>query len=401
VSGTSGAVTQRPVRLGVITQPGLETTAKAFGLDGVTTGDTRKQVDAVVAWLKVNGGLGGRSIQVFEYQVSSSDTSNAEIQSQACTALTQDDKVDFVLTVLGSLQTLAACLQKAGVPLLADNTNFGDSTMKRYASILANPSEVAPGRANTLLIDQLWKQGWLNSRSKVGILALDSPDGHETVDGPVAAALRRLGLTTAITVYVNPYNGDGGSSASSSAVLRFRQEGVDRVLPILYSPIYMMTTAESQGYRPAYAMTSQQGPGALLESIAPKNQLKNAAGIGWQPYLDIGSGTKPGPVSARATLCFDLMKKAGQAASSALVKGFQAQVCDLLFYLKDLSTKRPDLPKDLMTTARRQLGAGFVSPSTFRVDVTNRTDGMAGYRPLAFLDDCSCFQYTGPLVKTR
>ena len=148
-------------------------------------------------------------------------------------------------------------------------------------------------------------------------------------------------------------------------------------------------------------MTSQQGPGALLESIAPKNQLKNAAGIGWQPYLDIGSGTKPGPVSARATLCFDLMKKAGQAASSALVKGFQAQVCDLLLYLKDLSTKRPDLPKDLMTTARRQLGAGFVSPSTFRVDVTNRTDGMAGYRPLAFLDDCSCFQYTGPLVKTR
>jgi hypothetical protein len=95
------------------------------------------------------------------------------------------------------------------------------------------------------------------------------------------------------------------------------------------------------------------------------------------------------------------MKKAGQAANSALVKGFQSQVCDLLFYLKDLSTKRPDLPKDLMTSARRQLGAGFVSPSTFRVDVTNRTDGMAGYRPLAYLDDCSCFQYTGPLVKTR
>jgi hypothetical protein len=53
-----------------------------------------------------------------------------------------------------------------------------------------------------------------------------------------------------------------------------------------------------------------------------------------------------------------------------------------------------------MTSGRKQLGAGFVSPSTFRVDVTNRTDGMAGYRPLAFLDDCSCFQYTGPLVKT-
>jgi hypothetical protein len=181
-------------------------------------------------------------------------------------------------------------------------------------------------------------------------------------------------------------------------VLGFRTAGVDRLIPVQYSPLYFMTAAESQGYRPAYAMVSSQGPGALLEGLAPANQLKNAAGIGWQPFLDINKGTKPGPVSARETLCFDIMRKAGQTASSSIVKGFQAQVCDLLFYLKDLVDLRPDLPKDLLTSARKALGSRYVSPATFRVDVTNRTAGMAGFRPLAFKDGCTCFEYVGPLV---
>jgi hypothetical protein len=396
---TSGAMASRkPVTIGVITQQGLESAAKTFGLDGVTTGDTRKQVDAVVAWLKANGGLGGRPIRVIQYDAQMTGTADS-IMTEACNAFTQDDKADYVVTVLSGLKVLAACLKKAGVGLLADNTNFSDKTMAQYAPGLANPSELGAGRMQDLLVDHLWSSGWLTASSKVGVLARDDNDGHEVVEGPLTAALKRHGLDIKVKRYINDTQGDGGSSASGNAVLGFRSQGVDRVFPTGYSPLYFMTAAESQGYRPAYAMVSANGPGALLEGLAPANQLRNAAGIGWQPYLDINKGTKPGPVSTRETLCFDLMKKAGQAATSSLVKGFQAQVCDLLFYLKDLSVLRPDLPKDLLTSARRALGARYVSPATFRVDVTRRTAGMAGYRPLAYEDDCQCFQYTGPLVK--
>lgn len=400
-TGAGGATPGKaPIRIGVITQAQLDQAAKAIGLDGVTTGDTKKQVDAVVAWIRANGGLGGHPVQVFEYAVNLSDGSNDAIMANACAAMTQDYKVDVVVTVLSGLDVLAACLQKAGVNLLADNSNFGDASMKKYAPILGDPDEVAPGRMMSLLVDDLVRRGWLTTTSKIGVLAVDSHDGHATVDGPLAAALRRHGLTAAATTYIDPNTGDGGSSASSSAVLRFRAAGVDKVIPVMYSPLYMMIAAESQGYRPAYAMVSAQGPGALLEGTAPANQLKNAAGIGWQPYLDIGKGPKPGPVSARQTLCFELMRKGGQAATSALVKGFQAQVCDMLFYFKDLTDLRPDLPRDLMTSARERLGRSYVSPSIFRVDVSHRTDGMAGYRPLAYLDGCQCFQYVGPLVAT-
>jgi hypothetical protein len=397
---TTGAVASKtPVKIGVITQQQLESAAKAFGLDGVTTGDTRKQVEAVLGWIKANGGLAGRPIQVFQYDADLSSGSGDAIMTQACTAFTQDVRVDYVVTVLSGLNVLAACLQKAGVGLLADNTNFADSTMAQYAPILGNPSELGAGRMMDLLVDHLWSVGWLSRSSTVGVFARDNHDGHELVEKSLTAALKRHGVVAKVTRFIDDTQGDGGSSASANAVLGFRAAGVDRIFPAGYSPLYFMTAAESQGYRPAYAMVSAQAPGGLLESLAPANQLKNAAGIGWQPYLDIGKGTKPGPVSSRETLCFELMRKAGQAASSSLVKGFQVQVCDLLFYLKDLTELRPDLPKDLLTSARTSLGARYVSPATFRVDVTHRTAGMAGYRPLAYKDDCTCFQYVGPLVK--
>jgi hypothetical protein len=41
--------------------------------------------------------------------------------------------------------------------------------------------------------------------------------------------------------------------------------------------------------------------------------------------------------------------------------------------------------------------AGTVSADTFRTDVTHRTDGVAGYRSLAYRDTCSCLQYVSPL----
>ena len=235
---TTGAIaSHEPIKIGVITQPGLETAAKAFGLDGVTTGDTKAQVVAVVAWIRANGGLGGHPIQVVEYAIDMSQSSAEVWQTNACASMAEDHKVRFVVTVLASLQTLAACLAKHGIGLLADNSNFGDKTMAQYAPIMGNPSELGVGRMMTLLVDDLWRQGWLKAGSKIGVLALDSPDGRATTDGPFTAALRKHGLKPASTVYINPNNGDGGSGASGNAVLTFRASNVDRIIPVMYSPL--------------------------------------------------------------------------------------------------------------------------------------------------------------------
>ena len=388
------------VRIGVITQPQLEEAAKTFGLDGVTTGDTKKQVEAVVRWISANGGLAGRRIEVLEHATDLSDGSNDAIQNKACVAMSQDLKVQYVVTVLGGLRTLTSCLAKHGIGVLADNANVNDEFRAQFAGTLASPSEAAPGRQLRLLVDNLVERGWLTPTSKIGLFARDNPDGRSAVEKHLKPALRKHGLEEVITEYVDDTKGDGGSNQSNSAVLRFRSAGVDRFIPAFYSPLYFMLGAERQGYRPYYSLSSNDAPGALLEGLAPQNQLEGSAGMGWQPYLDIGKGKRPAAISPRETLCFELMAKAGQQASSPLVKGFQAQVCDLLFYLKDLSAKRPDMPADLFTSGRVALGSTYVSPATYRVDVSKRSDGMAGFRPLAYLEDCECFQYVGPVVAT-
>jgi hypothetical protein len=389
-----------PIRVGVIYTPGLDAAASAIGIKGLSTGDTKAQAQAVVSWINAHGGLGGHPIQLYSYAMDMSASSPDAAQEAACTAMTQDYKVRYVITILTLQPVMMPCLAKYGVGMLDDETSLGDATMAKYAGFLANPGEIAPGREMSVMVEDLWNRGWLTSRSKIGILAADSTDGHAVVDGALAAALHRHGLKAVNTQYVNPNGGDGGSSQSSSAALRFRSSGVDRIIPVQYSPLYMMLAASNQHYYPAYALYSVLGPGALLETAAPPDQLVNSAGIGWQPFLDIGKGTKPGPVSARETLCFAIMKRAGQATTSATAEGFQVQICNVLFYLKDLSGLEPTAPPDLLASGRVLLGKNFVSADTFRTDVTHRTDGVAGYRSLAYETNCKCFQYVSPVRPT-
>jgi hypothetical protein len=389
-----------PIEIGVIYTPGVDQAASAVGIKGLSTGDTRAQAEALVAWMRAHGGLGGHPITTYDYAFDTSASSADIAWQEACTAMTQDHKVRYVVTILVVRPVFMSCLAIAGVGLLDDESNLSDAQMTKYASVLGNPGEIASGRMLSIEVDDLWRRGWLTPTSKVGILALDSDESRAVTNGALASALRRHGLTSASTQYISTTGGDGGSGQSSSAALQFRAAGVDRVISVLYSPLYMMLAASSQHYAPAYALSSNLGPGALLETAAPKDQLANAAGIGWQPYLDIGAGTKPGPVSSRETLCFDIMAKAGQATSSATAKGFQAQICNVLFYLKDLADGLPEVPRDLLTSGRALLKASFKSADTFRTDVTNRTDGVAGYRSLAYQQDCSCFQYVSPVQAT-
>ena len=378
---------------------GVGKAAAAMGIPGLATGDNKAQAEAVFDWINAHGGLAGHKIQGVYWDLAQHQGSNAETSMQiACTALTQDAHVRFVQTIAGVPRSGMECFARAGVGLLDDESLLGDADMQKYAPHLANPGEIAPGRMTTLAVEDLWARGWLTGSSKVGIFSADNPGAHAVVDRYLVPALRRHGLTAAKTVYVNPDGGDGGSSQSSSAVLQFRSAGVDRVIPVLYSPLFFMSTASTQDYHPGYAVYSNVGPGALLETAAPPDQLANAVGIGWQPYLDIGKGTKPGPVSSRETLCFDIMRKAGQASTNATTKGLEVQVCNVLFYLMDLSNRMRSVPADVLTSGRRLLGNSFVPADTFRVDVTRRTDGVAGYRRLAYEKPCSCFQYVSGVL---
>ncbi|MDP9183506.1 MAG: hypothetical protein M3P04_12115, partial [Actinomycetota bacterium] len=176
--------------------------------------------------------------------------------------------------------------------------------------------------------------------------------------------------------------------------------GVDRVIPIGASPLFLMNAAESQGYHPWYALTSTFGPGALIESAAPRGQLQHAAGIGWSKYLDIGGGKKPGAVSPNETLCFEIMRKAGQAATSGTVQALQVALCNVMMFLERAASTYGVGP-DLVETVRAR-GLSFPPADAFAIRMQRgRADGVAAYRDLVFDDQCGCFQYASGNQPTR
>jgi hypothetical protein len=394
-AGSVGGLAKgQPVRIGVLYQPGIDKAAAALGINGLTTGDTKAQAELVISWIKGNGGFGGHPIQVFSYAMDLNAGSTDAAYEAACTKMTEDLKVRFVVSILSLPPGFLPCLAKRGVALLDDETGITEAAMAQHANLLANPGELATGRMLAASIEDFWKRGWLNPSSKVGIMALDNPDAQDVVHRVLEAGLRRHGLTPASVQYVTSEN---GINRAGSVALQFRAAGVDRVFSVGYSPLFLMQASSSQGYHPAYAMSSNFGPGALLEGTAPKDQLVNSAGIGWQPYLDIGRGTKPGPVSKRESLCFEIMAKGGQGSTAGTVRAFQLQVCNVLFYLQDVTRLLPSIPQDVLTAGRRLIGASYDPADTFRVDVTRRTDGVAGYRSTLYKQECQCYQYVSPV----
>jgi hypothetical protein len=388
-----------PIRIGVLYGQDVGAAAAAVGISGLSTGDTYAQSQAMVRWVNANGGMGGHPIQLSGYAIKATGGGDVESNYQAaCTALTQDQHVRYVVTILSLPPSSLPCFAKAGVGVFDDESGVSGEQMARYSDYFAGPADYSIGRSTADLVDDLVRRGWLTSKSKIGAFTYDDPPHKAAVSGALVHALNAHGLRLTSAAAVP--NSTAYFTQSGAVVLKFRSAGVDRVIPVGTSPLALMLSASTQGYRPAYAVTSAYGPGALLEGTAPKDQLVNSVGIGWQPFLDIGRGKHPGPVSRNESLCFKLMKQAGQASTSATTRGFEAQICDLFFYLREIGNALPTLPSNLIAAARPVIGDSFRSAATFSSDTRRHPDGVAAYRDLAYQQSCSCYQYVSPIRRT-
>ncbi|MSZ76174.1 MAG: ABC transporter substrate-binding protein, partial [Actinobacteria bacterium] len=384
------AAPSTPLKVGVYYASGVNEAAEALGLGALSVGDTKAQATALADDINANGGLAGRKIQLFFADASQYGSDANAAYEGACRRLVEDDDVDLLVTFAGMSIGNFECFVKAGVGVVNDISNIPDDIQAQWANLMGAPGDLAAHRLMGTLVDYLWSTKWLTKDSTIGVYTYDDAANSATVDGPLKAALAKYGLKVKTTVAVTAQN---AVSQGGSVVLRFASDGVDRVLPVGASPLFVMNAAESQGYRPDYALYSSYGPGALLESSAPKAQLEGAAGVGWAPFYDIGKGKRPGPVSSQETRCFSVMEKAGQGTTSNTTKALQATMCNMFFYLEQAADKIGSAPDNLLALARPALRNTFVSPSTFKVDVTNRVDGVAAFRPLTFESGCSCFQY--------
>lgn len=394
--------TSKEIYLGFGTQDDVNQAAQAAGFSGVTFGDTKAQVRAVVDHANKQGGILGRKIVPVFVNASTANDKAVEAQA-ACTAWTQDRKVFAVLNPVGrqTHDNLYACLAKAGVPLLrytGANTDHEDyRRFEHYA-----PGNITGKRFAPVWMARLKAQGYFSgwdtrmggpaaTPTKVGLVLLST---HDKLRPLVETELRRQGHAAVETFVANE---GAGPQDFQSTVLRFAAQGVTHVVVPSAEILYFMIYAESQSYRPRYAISSWVAPGALLQLAAPQRQMVGSMGVGYVPSVDVDADNDPGDVSPSTTLCRKIMTDAGQDTSVRLTFLVMLAECDMVFLLQRALNQQGIMSNQAVRSGIELLGASFPSAITFKTLFTaTQHDGATVVRDLAYGSECSCFRYSGP-----
>ena len=386
-----GKVTTAPVKVGfVVASNSTDAAFKAAGVGALQVGDQMAQARAVIDDLNAHGGLAGRRIQPFFHTPDSSSSSYEEADQVTCAAFTQDGHVAFVISTVAHTQVLHACLAKAHIPLLDDGLGLYDTKVV-VPGLLFMPSGWLLDRLMRDEIDALARMGFLSDPGKVGVLLYDIPTSQRVLHDTVLPRLAHYGKTQ-VDVAASPFTTEGASNQQAN-VLKFRNDGVTRVIQIAFSPIGFMVAAESQAYHPRYALDSNVGPDTIRQTV-PAAQLNGMVGVGWVPSSDTGSAT---PVTAAGRRCLALMRKTGQDTTNSTTASLMEEFCDAGWFLQAATDAAHDATAQGLLGGAR-LTHGFASASSFAADMTTgRPDGLSGYRDIAYSGGCSCIQYVGPV----
>ena len=392
----------------------------AIGVKGVSTGDDKGENQAVIDDINAHGGVAGRKLVPVWHPYDSTSTDSADVQEQkACDDYTQDHKV-FLAFDRGR-DTFNQCMQARGSFNIAGGgiTDTAASTYKRfpyYVEIstlnLDRVAAIEPGTLN----QEGYFAGWdanlgqaAATKAKVGIITFDFPTFSHAVDQVMVPALRQIGHAPdpqdIRKVTWLQTNSDAGALAAavSSAVLRFRQDGVTHVIILderALVTLLFIREANSQGFKPRYGLNTTNGVQVLVDggNLNPA-QLNGALGMGWSPSFDItpSQNTDNGPYSNNARRkCMALMKAKGFTFQDANAESVALDICNQLYFLQlaGNSVSGP-LNRDTFIAAVNALGTRFENTGTFvnRFSATQH-DGVAAVRQWKWDSGCSCGKYT-------
>ena len=387
------------VKLGFFISDDASAIYKALGINGAshTREESRALWQAIIDQVNARGGLGGRRIVPSYYFIDSESGSNASRSSAACAQFTQDDKVfAVVLDGAGDLST-AACLAKHHTPAIdvgQTSYPYDEEDLRRFAPYLYLPGRLSMGRFTTY-VDTLAAGGFFSPGSKVGLLRFDLPDQLRTKQRVLEPALRRHGLTLTTDFAFTPVEGTNdlprAADEASAAVLQMRTRGVDRVLFLgsgLSLPYVFPTVAESQGYRPRYGITTDDGP-EFMAGNAPAAQMTGALAVGWEPQYDVADSD--------AVLRGD---PTWQQCAHALIKaGFTARDgrrCTAVYFLEQALRGAEALTPGSLRAGADRIGSRSYSTQTYATFFgPGRYDGVSAVRLLGFEGGCTCFRYRG------
>lgn len=405
MGNASGARGAGSVEVGFLVLQDVGKTLKTLGYSNLSTGDGKRQATVSAGLMNASGGLAGHRVVPVIFEVSASGDSN-QMQA-ACSLFFEDHKVRAVIAVIVD-QVVLACAKQHAVPIVISSNGSLDSRALASNGHLAIPNMPPIENGSAQLVDGLVAQGWFRpaqatEQVKIGLITHQNGE-YAPVQGVVAARLKAAGLTLADTYFMpdgkQAADVAAASSAGKSAALKFRSEGINRVVVVDnhgFGADWFGVGANSQGYYPRLGVSSFSQP-STLPAILTAQQLAGSAGIGWAPVLDTDVSLQA-PVSRRTTICLNAMRRAGEDTSAAerpLAQG----MCDGAYTLLD-AWRSGELDLSGFLSGLQALGSSYQAVEAFGTDFTRSRAAASRFKALRYDSGCNCFRYSGALEAFR
>lgn len=366
------------------------------GIPGTTnqsSGDSRAQAKAVVDWINAHGGAGGRAVKLAPHAVDLAALNNGESASEIeknCTAWTQDTH-PVIATLRFNHPDLIRCLGTKGVPTIGGAAVAPESSYRNFPYFHAAQASYDHGAVTA--VRAFSSTRFLTRDSKVGVVVQKDNIVNGTRDA-LLAALKAHGIPFEV-FEASASNIAEGAQGVAAAVLKFRTDDVTHVMFVSYgggAGYLFMNAAESQQYRPNYALTTADSP-ALLAANSPPAQLANAKMLGWLPgeanseQARVLSGWND-----TGRLCVSILRKAGVAFTTPTVGLNALSVCDQLLTVRAILNRTDDISVAGVRSGVARLGSSYQSPRAFRTVLgPRRSAGAAHSRYLSFDASCRCW----------
>jgi hypothetical protein len=396
-AGAGATADRSPFRVGIVVVENNAAVAESFGLEGVSNGDEQANARAIVKAINADGGLGGRPIDPRYYVIRATDSSksNGQLYAEICEHFTADDPVSVVLVTGVFEDSMWSCLSKKGILGIGQLAQY-IGNVRTLAYNVISPSSVSVERQADLLARGLFDAGFYKGAAKLGIVSTDDEVFRPVVEKRLIPALEKLDVPMAEPAYLPPVRSaqDAASGAAGNAVLRFRSEGVDRVVFLQNSAngaLMFMQQAESQGYRPRYGLTSAQYPTPLAANVPPA-QLKDSIAASWVPSGDVAM--KGAPVPPGRQRCLNALKTSGisyPAGTSPEVAALQQ--CDGLYLLASAARQGGAADATALRAGALALGTAWKPAVTVSGNLDpRRPDGAPTWHVARFDSSCTCYR---------
>ena len=391
--------TEDEISIGYLTWKDVSRAGAAIGY-AVDFGDEERIAQAIADDLNARGGIAGRKVKLVFYDYATTDDGAAADQA-ACTKFTEDQRVFAVIAVTGpASEVLPQCLFENQVTLIAnDNIPYPRYWFEQWAPFIYSTANPMTERLAPVWLQRSDAAGYFESwdtaagapgvaPTKIGVIRADAPSGEAFRDA-VAAGLAPLGRSIEADFAL----GDAFDAAGmNSAVLQFRSAGVTHVIVESLFLILFPQTAESQGYRPRYTVTTGNAP-LLVQSATPAQQLRGAVGVGYFPSYDVATAEDPGDPSPYAAHCREIQRAAGNDPQQRESWNLQSKACDGFALIAEAARLEGLHTRTIADGAARI--SSLPPAGAFAISFgSGRQDGPGAVRDVAYDLECECFTFT-------